>query len=652
MTKYVFLLTASAIPGAALAQDSTEDALAEIIAAQDAGEPADQANYGQPPRGQVEPVPVVDEPAALITVTANGLGTDIRNTGQPVTVIAREEIVSVQGADPTRVLARVPGLSFSRNGGVGGFTGVNVRGAGSEQVLVLVDGVPVADPSAPAGGFDFGSLLTGTASKIDVLRGSNSTIWGSDAIGGVIDISTRADTGFQGSLEAGSRGSVFASALGGVSDDKFYVGLTGSWYATDGFSSAVNGVEDDGFTQMATGITAFYDVAENLELSGHLNMSESQLDIDGFPAPSFALADTGETQKTLRYWGDIGLSYYGTDLTLRARYSRADTDRTNRAEDRTVGFESKGQMERADIRGEYRLVGGLTAAFGYDYQRNQYETTFDQFAQADIQGVYAQMGWVMGNLSVHAGARVDDHDYFGSETSFGADASYVLSNGWRVRASVGEGFKAPSLFQLFSDYGNRALEPEQSTSVDIGIETGRRDAGRYFSLTAFRRDSENLIDFVFCTGVAPTPCSPGQFGTYDNVERARSQGIEAEAGINLTNDLRLSGVYSLVDAEDRMTGNELARRPRNFGTFFADWQSQFGLSLGADLRIVGDSFNDAGNFTPIDGYELVDLRASFDFGDNFEVFGRVENVFDTEYETVTGYGTPGTGVFAGVRARM
>ena len=652
MTKYVFLLTASAIPGAALAQDSTEDALAEIIAAQDAGEPADQAHYGQPPRGQVEPVPVVDEPAAFITVTANGLGTDIRNTGQPVTVIAREEIVSVQGADPTRVLARVPGLTFSRNGGVGGFTGVNVRGAGSEQVLVLVDGVPVADPSAPAGGFDFGSLLTGTASKIDVLRGSNSTIWGSDAIGGVIDISTRADTGFQGSLEAGSRGSVFASALGGVSDDKFYVGLTGSWYATDGFSSAANGVEDDGFTQMATGITAFYDVAENLELSGHLNMSESQLDIDGFPAPSFALADTGETQKTLRYWGDIGLSYYGTDLTLRARYSRADTDRTNRAEDRTVAFESKGQMERADIRGEYRLVGGLTAAFGYDYQRNQYETTFDQFAQADIQGVYAQMGWVMGNLSVHAGARVDDHDYFGSETSFGADASYVLSNGWRVRASVGEGFKAPSLFQLFSDYGNRALEPEQSTSVDIGIETGRRDSGRYFSLTAFRRDSENLIDFVFCTGVAPTPCSPGQFGTYDNVERARSQGIEAEAGINLTSDLRLSGVYSLVDAEDRMTGNELARRPRNFGTFFADWQSQFGLSLGADLRIVGDSFNDAGNFTPIDGYELVDLRASFDFGDNFEVFGRVENVFDTTYETVTGYGTPGTGVFAGVRARM
>ena len=136
------------------------------------------------------------------------------------------------------------------------------------------------------------------------------------------------------------------------------------------------------------------------------------------------------------------------------------------------------------------------------------------------------------------------------------------------------------------------------------------------------------------------------------MERARSQGIEAEAGIDLTSELRLSGVYSLVDAEDRMTGNELARRPRNSGTFFADWQSQFGLSLGADLRIVGDSFNDAGNFTPIDGYELVDLRASFAFGDNFEVFGRVENVFDTEYETVTGYGTPGTGVFAGVRARM
>lgn len=647
MYKYLFLLTASTFPGAALAQDSTEDALAEIIAAQD-----DRLPDAETPNEAGDRIVIADQIVSPITVTANGLGTDIRNTGQAVSVIDREEIVSVQGADPTRALVRVPGVSFSRNGGAGGFTGVNLRGAGSEQALVLVDGIPVADPSSPSGGFDFGSLLTGTASKIDVLRGSNSTIWGSDAIGGVIDISTRADTGFQGSLEAGSRGSVFASALGGVSDDRFYVGLTGSWFATDGFSTAASGREADGFTQMATGMTAFYDVADNLELSGHINMSESQLDIDGFPAPAYMLADTDETQKTLRYWGDIGLTYYGTDLTLRARYSRADTDRTNRGEDRTVSFESEGQMERADLRGEYRLIGGLSAAFGYDYQRNQYETTYDQFAQADIQGAYVQLGWVMGTLAAHVGGRIDDHDYFGSETSFGGDVSYGLKGDWRVRASFGEGFKAPSLFQLFSDYGNRDLQPEHSTSVDVGLEKGQRGVGTHFSITGFRRDSDDLIGFVYCTGLLPSPCSPGQFGTYDNTERARAQGIEAEGGFDIFDTLRISGVYSFVDAEDRMTGLDLARRPRHFGTLFADWESNFGLSLGADLRIVGESFDDAGNFTAIDGYELVDLRAAMPFGEHLEVFGRVENLFDTEYQTVSGYGTAGRGVFAGVRAQM
>ena len=648
VSKYLFLLSAAALPVSAAAQDSTEAALEEIVAAQD-------ENAQPQPDAEYDYSDAVIMPGTLsfpITVTANGLGADVRNTGQAVTIIDRQEIVAIQSADATNALARVPGVTFSRNGGIGSFTGVNVRGAGAEQVLVLVDGVPVADQSSPAGGFDFGSLLTGTASRIDVLRGSNSTIWGSDAVGGVIDITTRRDTGIEGSIEAGSRGSVFANTLFGVREDRLYFGLTGSWFATDGFSAAANGLEDDGFTQMAGGATASYDLTSELELSGHLGMSLGELDIDGFPAPDFTLADTGERQDTLRYWGDIGLSYYGTDLTLKARYSRHDTDRSNR-DDGILVFESKGQMERADMRGEYRLVGGLSVAFGYDYQRNQYETSYDTFAEADIQGAYAQLGWVMGDLAVHAGGRIDDHDYFGSETSFGGDVSYGLpGSDWRLRASVGEGFKAPSLFQLFSSYGNRDLQPEQSTSFDLGVEKGRRGYGTHFALTGFRRTSEDLIGFVYCPVFGEAPCAPGQFGTYDNTDLARSQGIEAEAGVDLFDGLRVSGVYSFIDAEDRTTGLELARRPRHSGTLFADWQTGFGLKLGADLRFVGDSFNDAGNLTPIDGYQLVNLRAAVPFGEHLEVFGRVENVFDEEYQTVTGYGTAGRGVFAGVRARM
>jgi len=222
--------------------------------------------------------------------------------------------------------------------------------------------------------------------------------------------------------------------------------------------------------------------------------------------------------------------------------------------------------------------------------------------------------------------------------------SYGFGRDWRVRASVGEGFKAPTLYQLLSFYGNTTLEPEESTSYDLGIEKGQRGAGMHLALTGFRRDSDNLIGFGF---TADRP-----FGIYLNTARARAQGIEAEAGFDLARGLRIAGIYSYVDAEDRTSGLELARRPNHFGTIYADWASDIGLGLGADLRIVGPSWDNAANTNRLDGYELLDVRASFDIGDNLELFGRVENVFDTDYQTVAGYGTAGRSVFGGIRATM
>ena len=139
---------------------------------------------------------------------------------------------------------------------------------------------------------------------------------------------------------------------------------------------------------------------------------------------------------------------------------------------------------------------------------------------------------------------------------------------------------------------------------------------------------------------------------YLNTARARAQGIEAEAGFDLAPGLRLAGIYSYVDAEDRTTDLDLARRPRHFGTIYGDWISDFGLGLGADLRLVGASWDNASNTVRLEGYELLDVRASFGLGDNLELFGRVENVFDTDYQTVAGYGTAGRSVFGGIRAKM
>ena len=223
---------------------------------------------------------------------------------------------------------------------------------------------------------------------------------------------------------------------------------------------------------------------------------------------------------------------------------------------------------------------------------------------------------------------------------------------------TGEGFKAPTLYQLFSEYGNLALSPERSRSYDIGIEKGDRNGPLHFALTGFRRDSRDLIDFVSCPFGAVTPVCAGRFGYYNNIARARAEGIEVELGAQVSERVRAQASYTYLKTENRTAGsanfgNELARRPAHAVTVSADWTTPLNdLALGADIRMVGDSFNDAGNFTRIDGYVLATLRASLPVNETLELYGRVENLTDERYQTVAGYGTAGRSAFVGARAKF
>ena len=631
MSKYLLLLGVFSVPSTLSAQDADWE---------------DHAHYGTRALSSPgEPVLVDADQLAPITVTANGIGSPVEQTGQAVTLIARDEIDAVQGSDPARILQRVPGLTLARNGGVGGFTGVRLRGAEAEQLLVLIDGVRVADPAAPGGGYDFGNLLLGTVGRIDVLRGANSTIWGSDAIGGVMDLATRAETGMAGSFEYGARDTLAGQLSAGVESDRLYAGIRGAFFDTDGFSAAQSGSEPDGFRQFAIGTSAFLDVTDTIEAFAHADWREGRLEIDGFPAPDFLLADTGETQETRQFSTAAGLAYSGHALTLRAAWSLADTARDNFNEDGSPAFDSEGREQRVELRGDWLLVGSLRLAFGAEHAWSRYEVSYDVPARTGTTGGYAQLGWESADISAHLGARVQDHQRFGTATTFGADASWRIGGDWRLRASIGEGFKAPSLFQLFSFYGTPTLRPEESTGGEIGIERGSRSGRLHLALSAYRRDSDNLIGFAF-----DDPARP--FGAYANTTRARAQGIEAEAQGEPVAGLRLGALYNFLDAEDRATGLPLARRPRHSGTLWADWTLPFGLALGADLRLSGGSRDNAAGTRRLDGYEVLDLRASLPLGEHLELFGRVENVFDTAYQTAAGYASPPRGVFAGARARM
>lgn len=593
-----------------------------------------------------------------ITVLASGDDRTIAQTGQPIAIIGADEIERVQGADVTRLVERLPGVTLSRNGGLGAFTGMRVRGAGSEQLLVIIDGVRVADVAAPGGGFDFGTLLPAAIGKIELLRGSNSTIWGSDAIGGVLAASSDGLYGEQISAEYGGPSSVYFRASTRHPYGPISFALNAAYLDMGGISAAVGGAEPDGLKHWQVGGELSVSLTEGLNLRGSLRHDDARLEIDGFPAPDYVLADTQEYQDTRRSSGSVGLDYFGEEVELKARLALSETERElfDPAFGAAPAYTTKGRDLRAELRGSWYPADDFDLRFGAERSWSRFSTLFDQEREAASTGVYAQLGFTGDWIVANAGIRYDDHQGFGGEFVFGADARADLWEGWFLRASYGDAFKAPSLFQLHSDYGNSLLMPERSRGYDFGIGTGDRDDGFHVEISFYRRDSRDLIDFISCFGESEGICENRPFGTYDNVGRARAQGIEVEAAWQPIYALRLQGAYSYVEAVNRTPasaneGLDLARRPRHALSLSADWETPLaGLKLGADLRVVSSSFDDAGNFVRLDPYAVGTLRASIPLGSHVELYGRIENIWDEQYQTAAGYGTPGRSAYFGARA--
>lgn len=587
-----------------------------------------------------------DDVVESITVTATGLDIPVNETGQPVTIVDLSEIQSVQGPDLTRVLRRLPGVTFSRNGGAGGFTGVRVRGAGSEQMLVLVDGVKVNDTGAPGGGFDFGNLLAGNVERIELLRGPNSVIWGSDAMGGVMNVSTRLTDGIAAAGEYGSNDTVYGTLSAGLAGDRAEAGVTGSFYDTDGYSASANGTEPDGFRQWQVTGRGRYWLADGLALNANGRYAEGKLEQDGYEwvAP-YAFIDTHDLQDTREWSGRVGADYAGEKLTLRAGYSISDTRRLYTGESYgDYPYETKGRLRRAELFGRYDLTDALAVDFGADREWSRFADSGVTKSLTLTSG-HGQVSWSGPVFRLAAGTRYDDHEFFGSEWTFGANGAVELGSDIRLRASYGEGFKAPTLYQLFSYYGDTTLSPERSRGYDVGIEKGRRDGPFFASASLFRRDSRDLIDFDLTNWV------------YYNIGKARAEGGELELRSSPVDALQLGLVWSYVVTEDRTSGSyyegfDLNRRPRHAVTVSVDWQTPVGLMLGSDVRLVGDSYDDRANSVPLDGYVTVDLRASMPLSDAIEIYGRVENLFDAGYETVATYNTGGRAAYAGARLRL
>ncbi|MEY4269000.1 MAG: hypothetical protein RLZZ58_216 [Pseudomonadota bacterium] len=625
---------------------------------------------------------------ALITVTGTPLGTAQANAA--ITFIGEHDLARAQNGAVADLLARTPGVTMTRNGAPGSFTGLRIRGAEAEQTLVVINGVRVADPSSPGGGFDFGTLMIGGIDTIEVLRGANSLAWGSQAIGGVVAITTlrasanindptegriSAEYGAYDTRRASVQLRTYDLPLGNYA---FGAGYTNS----DGFSSAAGGTEPDGFRQYSANFSSDHDVTDDIKLRSFAQFSDSRTDLDGYPAPLYAFADTDEYQTSRETYGGVTIEHVADSLDTISGFSHslslgiADVNRDSfdPAFGSDPSFSARGRSERLSYAFDWAPIGDygggwnrtdlrILAGVEREWSRSKTGSSFGY----DRQSTYVTSGYAMAlgkpsdALSLTAGVRHDDHSDFGGATTFAADAGWELANKLKLTASVREGFKAPTLFQLSADpfaYGNPDLAPERARSYEIGIARGY-DYHWRASVTLFRRDSRNLIDFVSCGADGPTICATGDrfYGTYDNINRARAQGVEVVAGINLAEDIDLDASYSFVDSRDQtagspLFGNALARRPRHSANVTLTWAASSSPDYGTDvslaLRYGGASYDDRANSVRLDDYWLVDVRVQYPLMDDLKLFARVENLFDARYQTVAGYGTAGRSVFAGI----
>jgi vitamin B12 transporter len=619
-----------------------------------------------------------------VVVTANRAPRPVDSVGGQITVLDEAAIRSSQSVAVSDLLARTPGVTVTRNGPIGAATAVRIRGAETDQTVVLIDGVKLNDPSAVGGGYNFGNLLLGDVGRIEVLRGAQSVLWGSQAIGGVVNvITTDPKAPFETTLDAevGTRRTAYVRAGAGGVSERLTWRLAAAQYATDGFSAFSDdrgGVEKDGFRQ--SGVTGKARLALTDQLSVDLRgvYTRGRLEFDGFPAPLFAFADTaeyGEREEAVAYAG-VNLDLLGGRFKNRLAYAYTDTDSENYNPAQAVTqktFDSAGTNGRWEYQGTVEITSAWRGVFGAETERSTIRSSSPSaFApnpppirrSATLNGAYAQIhGELVPGLTVTAGVRRDDHSTFGDSTVGQASVAYAFNNDATVlRASWGQGFKAPTLFQLYSDFGNTGLEAEESDSWDAGVEHRLMDGALTVSAAYFERETTNQIDFFSCTAANPSRLCFGsnglrRFGYYANTASTQAHGVELQGSARPTGRLTVSGNYTWTDTENTSAGSaargkHLQRRPEHAANAELSYKWPVQLTTAVAVRYAGKSFEDVANLTPLKAYTLVDLRMSYPVSERLEVYGRVENLFDEDYETARAYGGVGRTAGLGLRSRF
>lgn len=579
-----------------------------------------------------------DPDASEIIVSATRTPRPAGEIGSSVVVIDAAEIARRQHRFVAEALRDVAGVSVARSGAVGGLATARIRGGAGGQTLVLIDGVVVNDAAAPQGGFNFANLDVADIERIEILKGPQGILYGADAAAGVVSISTRRTS--DRALSAYAEGGSLATARGGASlflgGGPAHARATLSGIRTAGLSRAAGGAERDGYRQIAGSLAAGADFGGGWRGELAARASRSKAAIDGFPPPLFALADTAETEETRDYAVSVRAlhDHRGVAGALTLGYQR--TGRENEEAGLST-FAAEGARWSADYLAEVGIAPGARLVAGAAAGRLSAIVSGVDDART-TGAVFALGEWKpFPGAALSAGVRRDAFSDFDGATTARFAAAFSPSGQVTLRASWGEGFRAPSLFELhFDQFGvvpNPDLRPERSAGFDAGGELRIGGKSR-LRATYFAQKTRDLIGFEFARN------------GYFNLDRARAGGVEIEGEIAPFPFATLSLAYAYVDAVDRATGARLLRIPRHSATIAAAVTPTERLELSASLILNG---READFPAPNAAFARLDLRAAFRLSDAVELYGRIENATGADYQDVSGYGEPGRTVYGGAR---
>lgn len=621
------------------------------------------------------PVQADSERMETLVVRAAREPIPANSSGNAVSVLNEALLDSRQTASLAEILRSVPGAAVSRSGVLGSQTQLRLRGAESNHVLVFIDGVRANDPSQN-GEFNFAHLLNADIESVEVIRGPQSALWGSDALSGVVNVTTRRATGGASGgvyAEGGSDDWRHAGANGGVGGRDYSAGFSVSQLETDGDNISRSGSEEDGYENTTANGRLEYRFSDAVSLEANLRYVDSHTEFDRVDFGTGLPVDSADETDSEQLYGRaaMNLDSPGGRWRNTLAWTLTDVDNRNRTENpfSAAGFDhytSKAEVQVWTLQSSFDIRQGHTLTGAWERLEEDFrqrgpvgfgDPNRDERMDTDSLILEYRAEFEAG-VSLRGSARHDDNSDFDDKTTGRITAAWPLANGTTtLRAGWGTGIKNPTFTERFGFFinfiGNPDLKPEESRGWEAGLDQHLFGDRLRLAATWFDEQLEDEINgFVF------DPDSGG-FTAGNEDGKSRREGLELSASWDITANLRLYGAYSWLDAsEDTPSGQvDEIRRPEHLASLNLDWRflaDRANLNLNIDYSGKQDDifFPPAPPYqqrVELDAFTLVTVAASYRLSGNFEAFARVENALDESYEEVFGFRAAGRGVFAGLR---